>query len=535
MTAKYLAAASTMTPLGVNKQVLLALMVVASFFLYAFGVLTLRQDRVPGWIVEAEGPIPSAVSYLVYGTPLGGSDSNVMNRFLHLDGTVQEVLAVAAEGSIPRGAVQTYTLDGGGAGNNLFATAAMSIFGINILSLVLFYLCIIGLSTFAFVLRYRDKRLIAAPVYLTAATIMLLTPLCTSATGVNTMPIGGQHCFVLAAFLPALHIFFETIDEDVHQVDRARLTANLLLLFIQSVILFGALLVRSSTSYVLGPLIVALIWKLHAEGTQRDNLIGLLQKVSVTVGALVFWVAFVIVILPQYVHNGRVLGVFWHRAFISFSLHPDWPFPGLQEVYECRQAIPEGLTRHHADGNGHCIWWSYPPNAEHPEAAGEGLYGGQYDKVIRNAYFYVLTHYPKKSFELYFNVKSEYIKNVLSAAWRYLFEIYRAPVAKRLFVLVAAQVLLFVAIAISIAAKDLSVIDIRMTIFPAFFVCSLAPLYVAWATEWTTSDTVLLMYSCLILAALLLVQLVIGRIPGRSRIVSSDLQGPPIATRIRMH
>ena len=62
MTAKYLAAASTMTPLRVNKQVLLALMVVASFFLYAFGVLTLRQDRVPGWIVEAEGPIPSAVS-----------------------------------------------------------------------------------------------------------------------------------------------------------------------------------------------------------------------------------------------------------------------------------------------------------------------------------------------------------------------------------------------------------------------------------------------------------------------------------------
>jgi hypothetical protein len=47
------------------------LMAVVSFLLYALGVLTLHQDSQPGWGLEGKGPIPAAISHLIYGTPLG--------------------------------------------------------------------------------------------------------------------------------------------------------------------------------------------------------------------------------------------------------------------------------------------------------------------------------------------------------------------------------------------------------------------------------------------------------------------------------
>lgn len=488
-------------------RVRFTLMAVASFLLYALGVLTLHQDRAPGWTIEAQGPIPAAVSYLIYGTPLGAIDENVFKEFMFPHGTVQSVLAATIKGSVPRGATEMYSNDGIGAGTNLFATAAMWMFGISISSFVLLYLVVVGISAFAFVLRYQDKRLIVVPLYFLVVTVMLLTPLCTSAAAISQMPIGGQRYFVLAALLPALHIFFEIMD-DSGGSGRQRTIANLLLLLTQGLVLFGALLVRSSAGYLLGALLIVLIWRLDVYRKQRKRIILLAGK-SVTVGAaFAFWAVFVLAILPAYVHTGRVLGNFWHRAFISFSLHPDWPFGDLRKVYDCTKYIPEGLSKAAADRNGHCVWWAYPPNANHPDGANQRLYGGEYERVLRNAYFYVLFHYPKQAFQLYFSVKTGFIKDVLVAAWRSLFRLDRAPVAHGLFAIAATQVLLFITFFISIAAVDLTIVEMQMAIFPIFFIFSLAPLYVAWATPWTSVDAVVLMYGCLVLAALTLVQLV---------------------------
>jgi hypothetical protein len=157
----------------------LPLMAVASFLLYALGVLTLHQDRAPGWALEAAGALPVAVSYLVYGTPLGAMDDNVLQSFLQPDGkSVQDIVATAAAGSIQHGAVDLYSLDGSGSGTDLFATAAIWLFGASISSLVRFYLVLIGISVVAFVLRYQDKRLFVVPLYFFVLTVMLLTPLC---------------------------------------------------------------------------------------------------------------------------------------------------------------------------------------------------------------------------------------------------------------------------------------------------------------------------------------------------------------------
>ena len=487
-------------------------MAVASFLLYALGVLTLHQDRAPGWALEAAGALPVAVSYLVYGTPLGAMDDNVLQSFLQPAGkSVQDVLATAAAGSIQHGAVDLYSLDGTGSGINLFATAAMCLFGAGISSLVRFYLVLIGISAVAFVLRYQDKRLFVVPLYFFVLTVMLLTPLCASADAASQMPIGGQRYFALAPFLPVLHIFFELIDRSDTPGLKRRI-ANRLLLLVQAILLFGALLVRSSTGYLLGALLCVLMWQLYEGRKQRTEMISPLRSAAIVAAAFAFCAVIVVAALPAYQQSGRLLGNFWHRAFATLAADPDWPYGDLRTVYDCTQYIPEGLNNKNFDRNGHCIWWIYPPNAK--RSASEimsGTYGREYETAVRNAYFYVLVHYPKQIFRLYFYIKSQMIERVLWHAWKYPFAVDREPAARNLFVIAAAQLILFAAFVISIAAAGLAIVDRRLVIFPVFFLFSLIPLYVAYANFWTTADTVFLMYACLVLAVLPAMQLVAKR------------------------
>jgi hypothetical protein len=489
-------------------NVLLPLMAVASFLLYASGVLTLHQDRAYGWALEAVGAVPVAVSYLVYGTPLGAMDHNVLQSFLTPDGkSVQDVLATAAAGSIPHGAVDMYSMDGSGSGTDLFATGAMWLFGISMASLARFYLVLIGISVVAFVLRYQDKRLFVIPLYFFVLTVMLLTPLGSSAAAASQMPIGGQRYFVLAPFLPVLHIFFEFIDRsDTPELKRR--IANRLLLLVQAILLFAALLVRSSTGYLLGALLCVLIWRLYQERKRRVEIMALLHNAAIIVAAFAFCAVIVAAALPAYLKTGRLFGNFWHRAFATLSVDPDWPYGDLRTVYDCTQFIPEGLTNQNDDRNGHCIWWIYPPNAKRPASEiMSGTYGREYETAVRNAYFYVLFHYPKQMFRLYVYMKSRLIVDVLRQDLDYLLAIGRTRAAGNLVAIAAAQLLLFISFVVSVAAAGLTVVDRRLTIFPAFFILSTAPLYVASANSWRATDTVFLMYTCLVLAILLVLQL----------------------------
>jgi hypothetical protein len=492
------------------RKILLASMAVTSYLLYSLSVLALHQDRSPGWTLERAGPIPVAVSYLIYRTPLGAADDNVLMRFLHPNGaSVQDILATAATGSIPPGALDPYWYDGLGAGTDLFAIAAMWTFGPSLSSLVLFYLAIVGLSVLAFVARFRDHRLNVVPLYFLIVTILLLTPLCASADAVDQAPIGGHRYFVLAAFLPALHIYFE-ISERFNSTDPGSRILSSLLLLTQALLLFGILLVRTSASYLLGPLLLVLMWQIYKHRKQRDQLIPLFRKSAIVAAAFALWAAFVVVAMPAYVQTGHMLGVFWHRAFISFALHPDWPFGDLQQVYNCTPSIPTGLSRTAGDQNGHCVWLAYQPNATRPTSeVTAGLYGSEYEKVLRNAYFDVLIHYPKQVFDLYLVIKSEYIKNILTVAWKSLFELTRAPVPKSVFLIAATQLILFIAFIIAVVIINKTIVPRQLLIIPVFFLFSLPPLYVAWAMLWTSVDMVFLMYSCILLAGLLVIEFTI--------------------------
>jgi hypothetical protein len=501
--------------------------------LYALGTLALHQDKMPGWVIEAEGPFPVAVSHLAYGAPLGAVQRNVFHAFVGAvsqqakeefkyrdGGAIPEMLSSAAAGAIPRGEVSMEgTSDGNGLGSNLFGTLAMWLFGINILSMILFYLLFVGTSVCAFVYRYRDQRLLVVPLYFLVVTIMLLTPICTSAAGVSQTAIGGNRYFVLAALLPALHIFFEIIDHSRAKRSR-RKVADVVALFIQAILLFGALLVRSAAGYLLGVLIIVFIYRLWSARREREQVVSLSRAGGAIGAAFAFWFAFVVLAFPAYVQSGRVFGNFWHRSVYSLSNHPDWPFGNLSEVYDCRKVFPGGLKAAVGDSVGPCIAAAYYLATENRGLTDRDIYDSAYENILRSAYFYIVIHYPRQIFQLYVDIKSRGIEETLIQAWNDLTQLSRAPVPVELFIILAAQAGLFLLFIVSAAAKPPTIPDRSLLIVPIFFLFSLAPRYVAWSSMVTGADMICLFYSCLILGALFLVRLSIGLI-GRGSLVQA--------------
>ena len=497
-----------------------AAMTLASFALYAAGVLALHQDRT-GWWDNERSAMAAAVSYLAYGTHFGAVAVDVEHFFLERpannpDGAVrtartfansaEEALAATVHGSVPPGPVRAFTIDGSGAGLTLLVTIAMVIFGPHASSLVIFYLAMIGVSTLAFMLRYRDERQIFLLLYFLIASVMLLTPLSTIQFMGDTAPFGGYRLLTLAAILPALHVYCEIVES--RDIGRARpVLLQLLTLFVQGVVFFVIIIERSSAGYLVIALAIAFFWRFY-RGKIKVNLRSpLTYKIASWSLGFLLWAAIIGVAMPQYVKAGRVFGVFWHRAFVSLAIHPQWPFGNLSEVYKCKAYIPPGLTRGASDGNGHCVWIARLLDEKRDiSGVGDEIYGGDYEKDMRNAYFYVVGHYPRQVFEVYFFTKSAMIASVLSDAWVSLYHLGGAPVADSLFAIAAVQLALFIAFIVAATASGRTALDRRMLFFPLAFVASLLPLYVAWAVLWTSGDTIFLMYCCVALVPALFLQ-----------------------------
>jgi hypothetical protein len=425
---------------------------------------------------------------------------------------VQKGMAIASSGFVPRGRLLPYTPDGAGAGPVLLATLALKMFGMNVSALVKFFLLFEGISVFAFAARFRDKRLFFIPLCFFVFTIMLITPLCMSPNAISQMPIGGQRFFVAAAFLPAMHLIFELLDEPSNKIDLKRAVSNSSLLFVQGALLFAAVLVRSATSYVIGGLIMAAAFRLYRDRKAHRSSLDLIFKIAIISSGLAFWVVVVVKTLPTFVETGRALGVFWHRSFVSLERHPDWPFGNLHEIYKCPVFPQVGLSREGSpDSNAFCVWEADPRNAGLSASdLRYSYFGGDYEKVVRSAYFYVLTHYPRQAFELYAFVKSQRIYSTLRQSLDFLFELFDAHAPKRLFAIMALQCALF-ACAIFLFCRDgLTFVKNQLFISLTLFVLSIAPAYVAWSSLETGIDMIFLMYSCLVLALLLLVSFAIN-------------------------
>jgi hypothetical protein len=202
----------------------------------------------------------------------------------------------------------------------------------------------------------------------------------------------------------------------------------------------------------------------------------------------------------DYLLRGRVFGHVWHRAFISLALHPEWPFGNLREVYDCTEFIPQGLNRIHADDNGMCVWWAYPPNRTRPQGElVEKVYGPEYQGVMRSALFNVIRSCPRQAFELYSYYKPlliwHTVKRGLDIEWR--------AVSAPILALVALQMLLFLGFTLHGALAGRPEATWRLAVIPLLAVLSLPSQFIAWSSLHTGVEIVFYMY-CLMAAAVAL-------------------------------
>ena len=510
----------TADKIGRLRRIAFAAMALASFALYAAGVLVLHQDRTSGWDNERSA-MAAAVSYLAYGTHFGAVAVNVEHYFLQLpannpDGTLrtehtfaisaEEAVATTVQGPVPSGPIRAFALDGNGAGLPLLVTIAMAIFGLHTSSLVIFYLAVVGISTLAFMSRYQDERQIFLLLFFLIASVMFLTPLSTVQFMADTAPIGGYRLLTLAAILPASHLYCEIVEPS--HIDRAKSwIPHLLLLFVQGVVFFAIFVERSSAGYLIIALAIAFFWRVYRGETKINLRSPLAYKIASWALGVLLWMAIISVAMPQYVKSGRASSGFWRHSFVGLSFHPQWPFGNLSDLYDCKKYVPSGLTRGGADENAHCVYIAYLLDEKRDiSIAHAEIFGEEYEKATRKAYFYVLTHYPKQVFEVYAFTKSAMIGSVLADAWVSLFHLGGAPVTDSLFAVVGAQVALFIVFIIAAMVSGPKAIDRRMLFFPLAFAASLLPLYVAWAVLWTSGDAIFLMYCCVALIPALFLQ-----------------------------
>src|SRR5262249_758426 len=159
---------------------------------------------------------------------------------------------------------------------------------------------------------------------------------------------------------------------------------------LQALIFAFVLLERSSTVYLLGPIMLAALFRIWVNRRSPDEVRQILAKIGLTLAAGMALSSIISASVPDYVKTGRFLGGVWHRALGSLSYHPDWPFGNLRETYDCTNVIPKGLDVGRGnDQNAHCIFSSSYPPALSGELSNEEidahLYDGVYEKQLRSA------------------------------------------------------------------------------------------------------------------------------------------------------
>ena len=470
-----------------------------SFLLYAAAALIAVHQHPSAWTLEHDDSLPTAISHAVYGTRIGIYDSNVRAVFLELNRTgltpqsLRNAVELASRGDIQRGNT-TLANDGLGAGQPLFMGIAAALFGPHLSSFPILFLLLMGIATLAFVARFDDERLFMVPLTFTALSFMLLTPLLSDQAVLDQAPIGGNRFFGMLGVLPALHLYFDLREEPADtSASRSWLSG------MQLVLLVLVILARSSSAYLLGLLALGVVerWRsTRADGGRRLIFWRELRRLAIV--ALVAQTVMVAVVY-DYLLYGRVFANVWHRAFVSLSLHPEWPFGNLREVYDCTKYMSEGLTRRQHDPNGPCVWFAANPSRPERQLL-EGVFGPAYEATLRSALFKVIRSYPRQAFELYFYYKPLMVWHMLQSGVDIEWRAFSVPVLA----FVALQILLFFAFLLRGALAGRPEATWRLGVIPVLFALSLPSQFLAWSSLHTGVDVVFWMY-CLIAAAVALV------------------------------
>jgi hypothetical protein len=323
-----------------------------------------------------------------------------------------------------------------------------------------------------------------------ALTLMLCTPLVWEPGIVGQIPIGGIRYFSLLAVVPAFHIVLDLVDRVESNAAKKRDT---MLLAVQTIILVFSVLVRGSAASVAGPILFVGLIKVWRSRGNRNEWRSLRRKAAIIAMVAAVFVGLLLAVFPsRYLRDGRVTTVFWHRVVVSLGINPAWPFGNLREVYHCENGgLPDGLVPGAGDGNAGCIWWDWVGTHDIPiGAAIGGIYGRQYESVMRETFFDIARLYPREVLATFLYSKPKWL--LQSMEYIGLNSGFNSSI---LTVLVIAGFANFVGLHIVPARFLPGAVMLRLTGLGLLFGIFTIPSYlVAWATPHTIAD---LLFYCL--------------------------------------
>lgn len=330
----------------------------------------------------------------MYGTPLGSLYSGTFSYFddridVPLSQTLEQAqIPGAGLPATPSGTLYATTRDGNGIGYPLVATTAFRLFGIHAWALQLTMLLLMALSAAAFQWRFHSAAFAGVvTLYFTALTVMLFTGLVWEPRWEGEIAVGGVRYFSLVSVLPLFHILLTLVDSRPSR--RQTATRDAALLALQTAIFVLTVLVRGSTlPQVAGLALVciALAWKYRRK---TERLRALLGKLAVIGLASVASLSAIAVAVPRdYLTEGRFGPTIWERVTQGLGTNPAWPFAGVNDMFDCKEFMPQGLQHGMLDENGHCIWFDYVLKHHIPiETAGDKVLGSSYETAMRKAFF----------------------------------------------------------------------------------------------------------------------------------------------------
>lgn len=461
------------------------ILAIASLLVFAAAALLLRQGDhdLDKWEFDVERlPIAAAVSTIVYGAPIGSHYHGVEQALLNSD-TPIKVSFGQVTGGIPLGDLVPAHFGGIGTGFPMVTLTAMYVFGVHLSSIVIMFSCLMGVTTFLFLLRFNDDRALFVPITFGVLTVMMVTPLATNVFNAGQAPVGGYRYFSLLGVIPGMHLFLELIDNNADRPAWIKKTTALAVL--QSIMLSISLFINVATIYLTGTIIFgSMIALVRARGDSRRTRAVVSETLLI---AVIFVSVFILlkVIAGQFYATGTSELV-WHRVFISLGANPAWPFGDLHQMYSsCQQQIPKGLIPSIADRNAGCVWDSYTQAHDISGAQNTAQhYGPLYEAVLREAFFNVVLQYPQQVFVTFFYYKPLLLVATLRSIFSFNLS-FSLPIS----LMVVLQFFITAAYASGISAgpryNRTALLAAGMVISA---VCCCVIYLVAWSLPWTSSE-----------------------------------------------
>jgi hypothetical protein len=409
-----------------NSRPAVALAVLA-FVIYACTVFVLPQVRNSPFYCERSG-VAAAISNIMYGTPLGSLYSGTFSYFTdRLDEPLWQTLEQAQTPgaglpATPSGTLHATTQDGNGIGYPLVASVAFRLFGMHTWALQLTMLLLMAVSAAAFLRRFHSAAFAGiVTLYFTALTVMLFTGLVWEPRWEGQIAVGGVRYFSLVSVLPLFHILLTLLDPRSSQHETA--TRNAALLALQAAIFLFTVLVRGSTlPQVAGIALVCMVLALrHRRKTER--LRALVGKLAVMgLAGVVSWSVIAAAVPRDYLTEGRFGPAIWERVTQGLGTNPAWPFAGVNDMFDCKKFMPQGLQPGTLDENGHCIWFDYVLKHHIPiETAAGKVLDSSYETAMREAFFKIAARYPGDVLNTFIYFKSPYIVSSIRRSMRFNF------------------------------------------------------------------------------------------------------------------